>query len=205
MGVKVAERAVLVEEREQRTALDRDVPQRLGNERVDEDGLPRQEVQLPKEARGAVPDELVPGRVDDRNLAFKDRNERIGAIADPVQQLTGRRRALLADLGQSRELRRGEQWARGCDTLVPPSQRGRRSRQSCPPGPGPRGRRSRFAPFEKGFPLGEEPTTVNPDESVKVSERGDHSVAVAVLGEEVMGDRVALAGGMVAIDRDLRH
>ena len=53
---QVAERAVLVEERAQRAALDRDVPQRLGHERVDEDRLPRQEVQLAEEARGAVPD-----------------------------------------------------------------------------------------------------------------------------------------------------
>ena len=99
---EVAERAVLVEERAQRAALDRDVPQRLGHERVDEDRLPRQEVQLPEEARGAVPDELVPGRVDDRDLSFEDRHERVGPIADPVQQLTDRRRALLADLGESR-------------------------------------------------------------------------------------------------------
>ena len=111
---EVAEWAVLVEERPQRGALDRDVPQRLGHERVDEDRLPRQEVQLPEEARGAMPDQLVPGRVDDRDRSFEDRNERVGPIADPVQQLTDRSRALLADLGESRELRRGEQWARGC-------------------------------------------------------------------------------------------
>ena len=118
---EVAERAVLVEERAQRGALDRDVPQRLGHERVDEDRLPRQEVQLAEEARGAVPDELVPGGVDDRDLSFEDRDERVRPIADPVQQLAGRRRALLADLGESRELRRGEQWARGgVDTFVPP-------------------------------------------------------------------------------------
>jgi len=111
---QVAERPVLVQERAQRAALDRDVPHRLDDERVDEDRLPRQEVQLAEEARGAVPDELVPGRVDDRDLTFEDRNERIGPIADPVQQLADRRRALLADRGESRELRWGEQWARGC-------------------------------------------------------------------------------------------
>ena len=90
--------------RSERSALrlDRDVAQRLGHERVDEDRLPRQEVQLAEEARGAVPDELVPGRVDDRDLSFEDRNERVRPIADPVQQLTDRRRALLADLGESR-------------------------------------------------------------------------------------------------------
>ena len=99
---EVAERAVLVEERPQRGALDRDVPQRLGHERVDEDRLPRQEAQLPEEARGAMPDQHVPGSVDDRDLPFEDCNERVGPIADPVQQFTDRRRALLADLGQSR-------------------------------------------------------------------------------------------------------
>jgi hypothetical protein len=48
-----------------------------------------------------VPDELVPGRVDDRDLSFEDRDERISSITDPVQQLTDRSRALLAGLGQS--------------------------------------------------------------------------------------------------------
>ena len=98
---QVAERAVLVQKRAQRGTLDRDVPQRLGHERADEDGLSGQEVQLPEEARGAMPDQVVPGRVDDRDLSFQDRNERIDPIADPVQQLTDRSRALLADLGES--------------------------------------------------------------------------------------------------------
>jgi hypothetical protein len=49
-----------------------------------------------------MPHELVSGRVDDRDLAFKDRHKRIAPIADLVEQLTGRRRALLADLGESR-------------------------------------------------------------------------------------------------------
>ena len=88
---EVAERAVLVEERAQRGALDRDVAQRLDHERVDEDRLPRKEVQLTEEAGRAVPDELVAGGVDDRDLSFEDRNERVGPIADLVQQLTDRR------------------------------------------------------------------------------------------------------------------
>ena len=99
---QVAERAVLVEERAQHATLDRDVAQRLDDERTDEDRLPRQQVQLPEEARGAVPDQFVPGRVDDRDLSFEDRHERVDPIADPVQQFSDRRRALLADLGQSR-------------------------------------------------------------------------------------------------------
>ncbi len=110
----VAELTVLVEERAQRSALDRDIPQRLGHERVDEDRLPREQVQLPEEAGRAVPDDLVPRRVDDRDLPLANRDERVDPIAHPVQQLTGGRRALLADLGQSRQLRRREKWARGC-------------------------------------------------------------------------------------------
>ena len=98
---EVAEWAVLVEQRPQCAALDRDVPERLGHERVDEDRLPGQEVQLAEKARGAVPDQLVPGGVDDRDLSFEDRDERVRPIADPVQQLTDRRRALFADLGES--------------------------------------------------------------------------------------------------------
>ena len=98
---QVAERAVLVQQRAQRGALDCDVPQRLRHERVDEHRLPGQEVQLTEESRGTVPHEVVAGRVDDRHLAFQDRDERIGAIPDPIQQLTHRRRALLADLGES--------------------------------------------------------------------------------------------------------
>ena len=50
---KIAERAVLVQERPQRAALDRDVAQRLDDERADEHRLPGQDVQLPEEARGA--------------------------------------------------------------------------------------------------------------------------------------------------------
>jgi hypothetical protein len=48
-----------------------------------------------------VPDQLVSRRVDDRDLSFQDRHERIHPIADLVQQLSGGRRALLADLDQS--------------------------------------------------------------------------------------------------------
>ena len=61
-----------------------------------------------------MPDQLVPGGVDDRDLAFEDRNERVRLIADPVQQLTDGGRALLADRGESRELGWGEHWACGC-------------------------------------------------------------------------------------------
>ena len=105
---QIAERAVLVEEQAQGAALDRDVTKRLEHERADENRLTREEVQFSEEAGGALPDDLIPGRVDDRDLSFEDRNERIRPIADPVEQLTGGRRALLSDLGESRQLRRRE-------------------------------------------------------------------------------------------------
>jgi hypothetical protein len=59
-------------------------------------------------------DEFGPGRIDDRDLSLENRNERIGPIADLIQKLADRCRPLFADLGESRQLRRGEQWARGC-------------------------------------------------------------------------------------------
>ena len=58
------------------------------------------------------------------------------------------------------------------------------------------------APVEDEIPLGDVPATVNLGERVKVSKRGDHDHAVAVFREEVVGDRVALAGRLVAVDRD---
>jgi hypothetical protein len=53
-----------------------------------------------------MPDDLVPGRIDDRDLAVEDCDERVRPIADLIQQLTGGRSALLTDLGESRQLRR---------------------------------------------------------------------------------------------------
>jgi hypothetical protein len=84
---EVAERAVFVENRVQCSALDGDVLQRLGHERAHEQRLPRQEVQLPEDARRPVPDQLVPVRVDDRGLSFEDRHERVCRIADSVHKL----------------------------------------------------------------------------------------------------------------------
>jgi hypothetical protein len=99
---EVAEWTVLGQERTESPPLHGDVAQRLRHERVHEDRLPREEVQLAEEARGAVPDELVPGRVDDRDLSFEDRHERVYAVTHLVQQLAGGRRALLANLGENR-------------------------------------------------------------------------------------------------------
>ena len=64
--------AVLEEQRPQRFAVDRDVAQRLGDDRGQEDGLPGEQVHLAEEARGAVADDLVARRVEDRHLALDE-------------------------------------------------------------------------------------------------------------------------------------
>jgi hypothetical protein len=78
----------------------------------------------------------------------------------------------------------------------------KKAEELCRLGSGPRARRSGLAPVEDELPFGEVPTTVNLGERVKVSGRGDHDLPLTVFGEEVVGDRVALAGGAVAVDRD---
>ena len=50
-------------------------------------------------------DDLVAGGVGDRDLALEDRDERVGLVADLEQLLADRGGALLAMLGQRRELR----------------------------------------------------------------------------------------------------
>ena len=45
------------------------------------------QVQLAEEAGGAVADDLVAGRIEDRHLALADGDERIGGISDPVQHV----------------------------------------------------------------------------------------------------------------------
>jgi hypothetical protein len=52
-----------------------------------------------------VADDLVPGGVEDRGLAFDDRDERVGRIADLEQLLADLRPPFLADLRQRRKLR----------------------------------------------------------------------------------------------------
>jgi hypothetical protein len=48
--------------------------------------------------------DLVAGAVEDRDLALEDRDERVGRIADAIENVAGLRRALLADPGESCEL-----------------------------------------------------------------------------------------------------
>ena len=112
---EVAERSVLEQQRAQRVAVDGDVAQRLRDDRGQEDGLPGEQVQLAEEAGGAVADDLVAGRVEDRDLALEDRDERIVRIADAEQHVADPRSPLLADRGERRELRGRERGAgRSC-------------------------------------------------------------------------------------------
>ena len=102
---EVAERSVVEQQCAQRLAIDRDVAQRFGHDRRHEHGLSRQEVQFAEKARGAVADDLVAGRVKDRHLALTDGDERIRAVADPVQHVADGGRPLLAQPRKRRQLR----------------------------------------------------------------------------------------------------
>ena len=105
---EVAERSVVEQECAQRVAVDRDVAQRLGHDRGQEDGLPGEEVQLAEEAGGAVADDLVAGRIEDRDLALTDGDERIGRISDAEQHVADGCAPLFARRGECRQLRGGE-------------------------------------------------------------------------------------------------
>ena len=74
---EVAERAVLVQQRSQRFAVDGDVMQRLDDDRGDEHRLPGKQVQLAEEAGRPVADDLVAASIEDRDLALDDRDERV--------------------------------------------------------------------------------------------------------------------------------
>jgi hypothetical protein len=102
---EVAERSVVEQECAQRVAVDRDVAQRFGHDRRHEHGLSGQEVQFAEKARRAVADDIVASRVTDRDLALTNGDERIRAIADPVQHVVDGCRPLLAQLRKRRQLR----------------------------------------------------------------------------------------------------
>src|SRR4051794_3627878 len=61
---------------------------------------------------------------------------------------------------------------------------------------------SRLAPVQNELAFGEIPATVEFDEAVEVAQRRDHDLADAILGVDMVGDRVALAGGAVPVDGD---
>ena len=65
-----------------------------------------------------------------------------------------------------------------------------------------RSRRARLAPVHDELALLEVPRSVQFDETVEVAEGCDHDLAFTVLGEEMMSDRVGLAGRTVAIKID---
>ena len=102
---EIAERPVIEKQRTQRVTVDCDIAERLGHERGQEDGLPREEVQLTKKAGRTVPDDLVAGRVENRHLALDDRDKRIRRIPDLEQHLAHARRPLLTQAGKRRHLR----------------------------------------------------------------------------------------------------
>jgi hypothetical protein len=101
----VGEHPVLEEQPAQRFAVDRDVAERLGDHRGEEDGLPGEQVHLAEEPGGAMADDLVARRVEDRHLALADRDERVGLVADLEENVADGRRFLLPVLGQHVELR----------------------------------------------------------------------------------------------------
>ncbi len=119
---EIAQRRILEQQRPQHLALDRDVAQRLGHDRGDEHALPRQQIELTEKARRPVTHNLVLGRVTDHDLALQDRDERVTPIADPIQHVTDISAPLLADLGESRQLRRGQRRTQrpqnGCTRLL---------------------------------------------------------------------------------------
>ena len=99
---------VLEQQRAQRLALDGDVAERLGHDRGDEHSLSGQEIELAEKARSPVTHDLVADRVTDRHLAVANRDERVATIADLIEHLPDIGGPLLAELGQRRQLRRGQ-------------------------------------------------------------------------------------------------
>jgi hypothetical protein len=101
----VAERSVVEQNRAERVATDRNVAKRLRNDSGEEDGLAGEKIHLPQEAGGAVAYDLVSGGIEDRNLALHDRDEWIGRVSYPEENITDRSRALFAKRSQGGELR----------------------------------------------------------------------------------------------------
>src|ERR1700722_7264053 len=65
-----------------------------------------------------------------------------------------------------------------------------------------RSRRAPLAPVHDELALLEVPRSLQFDETVEVAEGCDHDLSFTVLGEEMMSDRVGLAGRTVAIKID---
>jgi hypothetical protein len=115
---EVTQRPVVEQQLAHRVAVDGDEAQRLGDDRGDEDGLSREQVQLAEKPGRAVADDLLAGRVDDRDLALDDRDERVALIADAVEHVADIGRVLVTEFGQGRELRvRQHRAVRGCHRM----------------------------------------------------------------------------------------
>jgi hypothetical protein len=98
----IAERAVVEEKRAERIAVDRDVAERLCHDRGQENRLPGEEVQLAEETRGAMADYLVACRIEDRDLALTDGDERIRRISGPEEHVANGCCPLFARRGEQR-------------------------------------------------------------------------------------------------------
>src|SRR5206468_285911 len=66
------------------------------------------QVELAEEAGGAVADDFVAGRIEDRHFALTDGDERIGGISHPVEHVAHACSPLLASRGKCRQLRGGQ-------------------------------------------------------------------------------------------------
>jgi len=104
----IRERLVVGDHLAQAVALDLDVAHRLGDDRGQVDGLPREQIHLSEEAAGAVADDLVAGGIDDRRLPLEHRDERVGLVADAVEHVADRGGALLPVCEQRLELSGGQ-------------------------------------------------------------------------------------------------
>ena len=101
---EVAQRPVLEQQLPHDVAVHPDVAQGLHGHRGDEHRLAGQQVQLAEEPRRAVADDLLAGRVDYRDLALDDRDERVPLIADAVEHVADIGGVLVTELSQGREL-----------------------------------------------------------------------------------------------------
>jgi hypothetical protein len=59
-------------------------------------------------------------------------------------------------------------------------------------------RRTRLGPVDVELALGEQPGAVALDECVEIPKGCDHQLALAILGEQVVSNAIALAGCTVA-------
>ena len=83
----------------------------LRHDAVDIDGLPREQVHLGEKAPRTLAGDLVSSRVEDCRLPLEDDYQRVAHIADPKQELSLSRRALLAPPGEKLKLSGGEDGA----------------------------------------------------------------------------------------------